>query len=147
MSERTVDEGRAIAHRVDAPINRRTEPDALDPTFEKPQKALVVRIKIQAVSLDSTSMAPSLDGTLLAGRRPWSANTVCRYSTHIGEVSGARVRERGRTPGSLQLRDGQRREDCGSSRTVPRHLDPVAGSICSEQVPPRPSPCVQSMRS
>ena len=34
--------------------------------FEKPQKAQVVRIKIEAVSLDSTSMAPSLDGPLLA---------------------------------------------------------------------------------
>jgi hypothetical protein len=33
--------------------------------FEKPQKAQVVRIKIEAVSLDSTSMAPSLDGPLL----------------------------------------------------------------------------------
>jgi hypothetical protein len=35
--------------------------------FEKPQKAQVVRIKIEAVSLESTSMAPSLDGPLLAG--------------------------------------------------------------------------------
>jgi hypothetical protein len=34
--------------------------------FEKPQKAQVVRIKIEAFSLDSTSMAPSLDGPLLA---------------------------------------------------------------------------------
>jgi hypothetical protein len=34
--------------------------------FEKPQKAQVVRIKIEAVSLDSTSMAPSPDGPLLA---------------------------------------------------------------------------------
>ena len=29
--------------------------------FEKPQKAQVVRIKIEAISLDSTSMAPSLE--------------------------------------------------------------------------------------
>jgi hypothetical protein len=34
--------------------------------FEKPQKAQVVRIKIEAISLDSTSIAPSLDGPLLA---------------------------------------------------------------------------------
>jgi len=34
--------------------------------FEKPQQAQVVRIKIEAFSLDSTSMAPSLDGLLLA---------------------------------------------------------------------------------
>ena len=33
--------------------------------FEKPQKAQVVRIKIEAISLDSTSIAPSLDGPLL----------------------------------------------------------------------------------
>jgi hypothetical protein len=34
--------------------------------FEKPQKAQVVRIKIEGVSLDSTSMAPFLDGPLRA---------------------------------------------------------------------------------
>jgi hypothetical protein len=48
------------------PTNRWTESDALDPMFEKPQKAEVVCIKIEAVSLDSMSMAPSLDGPLLA---------------------------------------------------------------------------------
>ena len=69
MSERTVDAGRAIAHRIYAPINRWTESDALGPMFEKPQKAQVVRIKIEAISLDSTSIAPSLDGPLLAALR------------------------------------------------------------------------------
>jgi hypothetical protein len=34
--------------------------------FEKPQKAQVVRMKIEAISLDSTSIVPSLDGPLLA---------------------------------------------------------------------------------
>ncbi len=34
--------------------------------FEKPQKAQVARIKIEAISLDSTSIAPFLDGPLLA---------------------------------------------------------------------------------
>ena len=67
MSERTVDAGRAIAHGIYAPINRWTESDALDPMFEKPQKAQVVRIKIEAVSLGSTSMAPSLDAGSWAG--------------------------------------------------------------------------------
>jgi len=33
--------------------------------FEKLQKVEVVCIKIEAVSLDATSMAPSLDGPLL----------------------------------------------------------------------------------
>jgi hypothetical protein len=37
--------------------------------FEKPQKAEVVRIKIDAISLDSTSIPPSLDGPLLAVNR------------------------------------------------------------------------------
>ena len=37
--------------------------------FEKPQKAQVVRIKFEAVSLHSASMVPSLDGPLL-GRLP-----------------------------------------------------------------------------
>jgi len=75
MSERTVDAGRAIAHGIYAPINRWTESGALDPMFEKPQTAQVVRIKIEVVSLDSTSMAPSPDGLLLAGCRHCSDST------------------------------------------------------------------------
>ena len=51
------------------PINRWTESDTFDPMFEKPQKAQVARIKIEAISLDSTSIAPFLDGPLL-GRSP-----------------------------------------------------------------------------
>jgi hypothetical protein len=39
--------------------------------FEKPQKAQVVRIKIEAISLDPTSIAPSLDGPLLARTETW----------------------------------------------------------------------------
>jgi hypothetical protein len=50
-------------------MNRWNESDALDPIFEKSRKAQVVRIKIEAVSLDSTSMAPSLDGSHLASAR------------------------------------------------------------------------------
>jgi hypothetical protein len=74
MSERTVDAGRAIAHRIYAPINRWTESDALDPMFEKPQKAQVVRIEIEVVSLGSTSMAPSLDGPLVGRLQPVAAD-------------------------------------------------------------------------
>ena len=59
-----------------APINRWTESDALDPMFEKPQKAQVVRIKIEAVSLDSTSMAPSLNGPLPAVLGPSRPETI-----------------------------------------------------------------------
>jgi hypothetical protein len=66
MSERTVDAGRAITHRIYPPTNRWTESDPLDPMFEKPQKAQIVRIKIEPVSLDSTSVAPSLDRPRLA---------------------------------------------------------------------------------
>jgi hypothetical protein len=65
VSEQTVDAGTAIANRIYASIDRWTESDGLDPMFERPQKAQVVHIKIEAVSLDSTSMAPSLDGPLL----------------------------------------------------------------------------------
>ena len=51
--------------------------------FEKPQKAQVVRIKIEAISLDSTSIAPSLDGPLLGrfttvAKRPTVANRTRR---------------------------------------------------------------------
>jgi hypothetical protein len=66
MSERTVEAGRAIAHRIYAPTNRWTGSDAPDPMIARPQKAQVVRIKNEAVLLHSTSMPPSLDGPLLA---------------------------------------------------------------------------------
>ena len=62
-NRRRGESNRALNLRAD---NRRTESDALDPMFEKPQKAQVVRIKIEAISLNSTSIAPSLDGPLLA---------------------------------------------------------------------------------
>jgi hypothetical protein len=60
MSERTVEAESHCALNLCAD-KRWTESDALDPTLEKPRKAQVVRIKIEAVS-DSTSMALSLDG-------------------------------------------------------------------------------------
>jgi hypothetical protein len=50
-------------------MTRWTEYDALDPMFEKPQTAQVVRIRIEAVSPDSTSIAASLGERLLAVTR------------------------------------------------------------------------------
>ena len=47
----------ALNLRADKTLDPSLTP--VDPMFEKPQKAQVVRIKIEAVSLDSTSMAPS----------------------------------------------------------------------------------------
>jgi len=47
--------------------------------FERPQKAQVVRIKIEAISLDSTSIAPSLDGPLLANLGRTRATTIWRW--------------------------------------------------------------------
>ena len=55
--------------------------------FEKPQKAQAVRIMIEAVSLDSTSMAPSLEEPLL-GRGcgyPWMPIAVDEKYSEIGE--------------------------------------------------------------
>ena len=71
--------------------------------FEKPQKAQVVRIKIEAVSLDSTSMAPSLDGPLL-GRLPryakvrfarsWLTATGAKRPTTCGPADSTSVARR-----------------------------------------------------
>lgn len=66
MSERTADAGRRIARRIYAPMGRRTESDAIDPIFERPQKVEVTRMKIEVVSLDSTGMAISFAGPTLA---------------------------------------------------------------------------------
>ena len=55
--------------------------------FEKPQKAQAVRIVIEAVSLDSTSMAPSLEEPLLARGcgYPWMPIAVDEKYSEIGE--------------------------------------------------------------
>ncbi len=65
ISERTVDGASHCALNLRA-INRWTESDALDPMLEKPRKAQVVRIKDEAISLATTSIAPPLDGPFLA---------------------------------------------------------------------------------
>ena len=44
--------------------------------FEKRQEAQVVHIKIEAISLDSASIAPSLDGPLLARTLPFVRQAV-----------------------------------------------------------------------
>lgn len=91
MSERTVEAGSHCTLNLCAD-KRWTESDALDPTFEKPQKAQVVRIKIEAVSLHSTSMAPSLDGPLLADRGP---SGLASPSTATGAKEKPQSRSRG----------------------------------------------------
>ena len=68
--------------------------DALDPMFEKQQKAQVARIKIEAVSPDCTSMAPSLDRPLLAFRRsppgvnPETGSTGDRQASNTPRMAG-----------------------------------------------------------
>ena len=56
-------------HTIYTRMNRWSKSGVLDRVFEQLQRAQVVRIKIEAVSLDSTSMAPSLDGPLLRMRK------------------------------------------------------------------------------
>lgn len=65
MSGGTIDGGRHCRpiQRADKPW---TEPAALDPMIEKSQKAEVARIETEVVALDSTIMAPFLDGPGLA---------------------------------------------------------------------------------
>src|ERR1700730_7738092 len=89
-NRRRGESNRALNLRAD---NRRTESDALDPMFEKPQKAQVVRIKIEAISLDSTSIAPSLDGPLLARTETFAIGRVraracvTRRPSSVGEFA------------------------------------------------------------
>jgi hypothetical protein len=80
--------------------------------FEKPQKAQVVRIKIEAVSLDSTSMAPSFDGPLLAGQRPSSpaaATSPRDYTSVCSAISSA------------------------SSTSIPRYLTVLSSFVCQSR--------------
>jgi hypothetical protein len=56
--------------------------------FEKPQKAQVVRIKIEAVSLDSTSMAPSLDGPASGRSEKFATDRFWRLDRLRGHLSG-----------------------------------------------------------
>jgi hypothetical protein len=78
-SGRTVDAAGAIAHQFYARKHRRTESDALDTMFEKPRKARALRIGIEVVSLDFTSMAPSIDGPLLVDLDRMMADTACHF--------------------------------------------------------------------
>jgi len=61
--------------------------------FEKPQKAEVVRIKIEAISLDSTSIAPSLDGPLLADGCLWALASQCSPSPKCAVYPSSALRE------------------------------------------------------
>jgi hypothetical protein len=55
--------------------------------FENPQKAQVVRIKIEAISLDSTSIAPSPDGPLLGRRLPLGAGAAMQPFAEMRSLS------------------------------------------------------------
>src|SRR5678816_4326093 len=106
-------------HTIYTRMNRWTKSGVLDRMFEELQKAQVVRIKIEAVSLDSTSIKVHPDGTGAPRKRPASYRQVPRRMEHQGSyggrgcsnghnvlaVAGAGARRAGR-PGAAQPAGG-----------------------------------------
>ena len=70
-------------HTIYTRMNRWSKAGVLDRVFEQLQRAQVVRIKIEAVSLDSTSIKVHPDGTgALKKKRPASPREVSRWMEH-----------------------------------------------------------------
>ena len=69
-------------HTIYTRMNRWTKAGVLDRMFEELQRAQVVRIKIEAVSLDSTSIKVHPDGTGALKKRPTSHRQVQRRMEH-----------------------------------------------------------------
>src|SRR5678815_1815055 len=74
-------------HTIYTRMNRWTKSGVLDRMFEELQKAQVVRIKIEAVSLDSTSIKVHPDGTGALKKRPASHRQVPRRMEHQGSYA------------------------------------------------------------
>src|SRR5436189_516304 len=71
-------------HPIYTRMNRGTKAGVLDRMFEELQRAQVVRIRIEAVSLDSTSIKVHPDGTGALKKRPASHRQVPRRMEHQG---------------------------------------------------------------
>jgi transposase len=69
-------------HTIYTRMNRWTKAGVLDRMFEELQRAQVVRIKIEAVSLDSTSIKVHPDGTGALKKRTTSHRQVPRRMEH-----------------------------------------------------------------
>ena len=69
-------------HTIYTRMNRWSKAGVLDRVFEQLQRAQVVRIKIETVSLDSTSIKVHPDGTGALKKRPASHRQVPRRLEH-----------------------------------------------------------------
>ena len=74
-------------HTIYTRMNRWSKAGVLDRVFEELQRAQVVRIKIEAVSLDSTSIKVHPDGTGALKKRPaidWQVQRWLEYQSSYG---------------------------------------------------------------
>jgi len=69
-------------HTIYTRMNRWSKAGVLDRVFEQLQQSQVVRIKIEAVSLDSTSIKVHPDGTGALKKRPAVHRQVARRMEH-----------------------------------------------------------------
>jgi hypothetical protein len=70
-------------------MNRWSKSGVLDQVFEQLQREQIVRIRIEAVSLDSTTVKVHPDGTGALKKRPASQRQVARRMDHH-DSSGCR---------------------------------------------------------
>lgn len=69
-------------HTVYTRMNRWAKAGVLDRMFAQLQKSQIVRIKIEAVSLDSTSVKVHPDGTGALKKRPAGHRQISRWMEH-----------------------------------------------------------------
>src|SRR6186713_1498999 len=74
-------------HTIYTRMNRWSKAGVLDRVFEQLQQSQVVRIKIEAVSLDSTSIKVHPDGTGALKKRPSGHRQVPRRMEHQGSYA------------------------------------------------------------
>jgi transposase len=75
-------------HTIYTRMNRWAKSGVLDSVFEKLQREQVVRIKIEAVSLDSTIVKVHPDGTGALKKRTSVHRQVTRWMDHQGSSGG-----------------------------------------------------------
>ena len=69
-------------HTIYTRMNRWSKAGVLDRVFEQLQRQQIIRIKIEAVSLDSTIVKVHPDGTGALKKRPASHRTLPRWMDH-----------------------------------------------------------------
>ena len=112
-------------HTIYTRMNRWSKLGVLDRVFEQLQQSQVVRIRIEAVSLDSTIIKVHPDGTGALKKRPTGHRQVPRRLDHQGSY-GCRGCSNGRNVRAVAGSSQRRADGPGVARQPGRTEPPVA---------------------